>query len=129
MHGEEEYFICAVIKSLDAKIMNILSAREVKKHLEENPQTFLIMTLQPAVFAKGHIPGSINIWRIDQALELIPQNAQIIVYCSDRACRSSFMAYQLLEKNGYQHIWRFAGGLVEWTELGYPLRSISEKTL
>ena len=34
---------------------------------------------------------------------------------------ASVALYQLLERNGYQNLRRFAGGLQEWQEAGYPL--------
>ena len=101
--------------------MHILSAHQVKTKLKEDRDIQLIMTLHPTAFRKCHIPGSINIWNIEKAVASLSRHAEIIVYCSDLHCRSSYLAYQQLEQKGFTNIWRFAGGLVEWEAAGYPL--------
>ena len=99
--------------------MNILTAQQVKRKIEENPGAKLVMTLGPNAFARNHIPGSLNIWNIEMAKKEFPLNTEIIVYCSDQTCMASYYAYQQLEQAGFQNIWRFAGGLVEWNSAGY----------
>ena len=101
--------------------MKILTAQQVNNKIKENPTIQLVMTLGPKAFAKAHIPGSHNIWDINLAKEQFPKDTEIIVYCSDKTCMASYAAYQQLEHAGYQHIWRFAGGLVEWSEAGYEV--------
>lgn len=107
--------------------MKILNAEQVKKRMISNPETKLVMTLGPKAFAKCHIPGSINIYDIEVAKQQFSKGVDIIVYCSDQSCRASFYAYEQLEKAGYENIWRFAGGLREWSGAGYPL--IESKTI
>ena len=101
--------------------MKTLSALQVKNKLAQNPNTKLVMTLSPKAFAKCHIPGSLNIWNIETAKMKFGANTEIIVYCSDKTCVASVYAYQQLEQAGYNRIWRFSGGLVEWHQAGYPL--------
>ena len=36
---------------------------------------------------------------------------------------ASVALYQLLERNGYRNLRRFAGGLQEWQQAGYPLEA------
>ena len=101
--------------------MKILTAQQVQIKTTENPKIKLVMTLGPKAYTKCHIPGSLNIWDIETAKSKFTKDTEIIVYCSDRACAASFHAYNQLKREGYQNIWRFAGGLVEWSEAGYPL--------
>lgn len=101
--------------------MKILTAQEVKNRIETTPDIKLVMTLRPDAYYKSHIPGSVNIWDINTAKKVFSKNTEIIVYCSDLSCMSSYYAYQQLEKAGFKHIWRFAGGLVEWHKAGYEL--------
>ena len=105
--------------------MRTLKATQVKSKLEDNPGIILVMTLGPKAFSKCHIPGSVNVWNIESAKRRFAKNTEIIVYCSDQSCMSSYYAYQQLERAGYQNIWRFSGGLVEWSQLGYPLAGSS----
>ena len=101
--------------------MKILTAVQVKQMITDQPDIKLVMTLGPNSFAKCHIPGSLNIWDIETAKKEIPRNSKVIVYCSDTRCMASYYAYQQLEEAGYTQIWRFAGGLLEWDDLGYEL--------
>lgn len=101
--------------------MNILTAQEVKNKITQNPEIKLIMTLSPIAYQKCHIPNSLNVWDINLAKAQFSKETEIIVYCSDKTCMASFYAYQQLEEEGYQKIWRFAGGLVEWEEMGFDL--------
>ena len=103
--------------------MKILSAQQVKNKMERNPQAKVVMTLGPKAYAKSHIPGSINIWNITLAKEQFSQDTEIIGYCSDQRCMASYYAYQQLAQAGFNNIWRFAGGLNEWSDAGYPLEA------
>ncbi len=101
--------------------MKTLSAYQVKNRIEVNPDVKLVMTLGPDSYAKCHIPNSLNIWNIEAAKVVLPHDCEIIVYCSDQSCLASYYAYQQLERNGYRNIWRFAGGLLEWSKANLPL--------
>ena len=43
-----------------------------------------------------------------------------MVYCTNVNC-ASIMAYNLLVQHGYGDVRRYAGGLDDWEEAGYPL--------
>lgn len=101
--------------------MKTLNAQQVKNQIEQHPETQLVMTLSPLAFQKAHIPGSTNIWDIQTAIQQFSKETKIIVYCSDQTCMASYAAYKQLESAGFQNIWRFAGGLVEWMEAGFEL--------
>lgn len=101
--------------------MKILNAHQVKNKMDQNPDIKLVMTLGHDAYVKCHIPGSLNISDIGTAKKQFSKNEEIIVYCSDQSCMASYYAYLQLEEAGYQNIWRFAGGLVEWSELSFPL--------
>jgi len=105
--------------------MKILTAQQVKERLNENKEVHLVMTLGPSAFNKCHIPGSKNVWDIKTALKIFAKEDEIIVYCTDQVCLASYYAYQQLEREGYHNIWRFAGGLREWSLSGFPLEAHS----
>jgi rhodanese-related sulfurtransferase len=44
-----------------------------------------------------------------------------VVYCSNPACSASILAYQGLVARGYRNVRRYAGGLLDWEDAGYPL--------
>ncbi len=101
--------------------MKTLNATEVKNRINQNSNVYLVNTLSASAFQKAHIPNSLNINSMDTATELFGKNDEIIVYCSDVNCMASYYAYKQLELAGYTNIWRFAGGLREWSEKGFPL--------
>ena len=103
--------------------MRTLNATEVKIKLDQNSKVFLVNTLGERAFKKAHIPNSLNITSMEGAGQMFKKDDEIIVYCSDINCMASYYAYKQLEMAGYTNIWRFAGGLREWSESGYPLVS------
>ena len=104
-----------------ANIMRTLSAIEVKNRIKQNSKVHLVNTLNGNAFIKAHIPNSLNITSMKVAELLFDKDDEIIVYCSDVTCTASYYAYKQLEAVGYTNIWRFAGGLREWSENGFPL--------
>jgi rhodanese-related sulfurtransferase len=73
------------------------------------------------------IPGSLNIPCSPEligsrdALEELRPDDQIVVYCSSEACFASISVYYLLMQRGYKNVRRYAGGLLDWQDAGYPM--------
>jgi rhodanese-related sulfurtransferase len=101
--------------------LKIISREELKEKLERGDDFKLVMTLSEWAYRASHIPGSLNINRIDEAENLLDKDDEIVVYCSDEACLSSRAAYRYLERVGYKNIRRYSGGLADWAAAGYPL--------
>jgi rhodanese-related sulfurtransferase len=101
--------------------MNLISREELKQKLDRGDNFKLVMVLGDWAFRAQHIPGSINISRMDEAEKQLDREEEIIVYCSDPTCIASQAAYKTLEKKGYKNIRRYAGGLAEWAAAGYLL--------
>lgn len=101
--------------------MKTLNATEVKNRINQNSKVYLVNTLSASAFQKMHIPNSLNINSMETASQLFDKKDEIIVYCSDVNCMASYYAYKQLEMAGYTNVWRFAGGLREWSEKGFPL--------
>ena len=66
-------------------------------------------------------PGTAALCTPEETLRGLGRDDEIVVHCSNPSCMTSVALYQLLERNGYQSLRRFAGGLQEWQEAGYPL--------
>ena len=101
--------------------MKTISREELKKKLDRGDDFKLVMTLGDLAFQAQHIPGSINISRMEDIGDNLDKNDEIVVYCSDQACIASQAAYKMLEKLGYENVRRFAGGLSDWSSARYPL--------
>jgi rhodanese-related sulfurtransferase len=101
--------------------MNLISLEELKKKIDNNDDFKLVMSIDEFAFNAKHIPGSIQVDNEEKAKKLLSPEDEIVVYCSGPSCMSSAYAYNLLTKAGFANIRRFAGGLEEWEEAGYPL--------
>ncbi len=100
--------------------MNVISRDELKAKLDNGEKFKLVMTLNDWAYNAKHIPGSINVSRMEDATRLLDPEDEIVVYCSDSACIASQAAYQYLVKRGYINVRRYSGGLADWDAAGYP---------
>lgn len=101
--------------------MKLISKEDLKKKLEQNDDFKLVMTLSEWHFSAKHIPGSIQVDSPEEARKLLKPTDEIIVYCSDKNCYASQIAYKKLTESGCKNVRRYAGGIAEWEEAGYPL--------
>lgn len=101
--------------------MNIMSRDELKEKLDRGDDVKLIMTLGRRAFENMHIPGSLHFKNILEALPYLNADDEVIVYCANPLCPMSVNAYHVLASRGFKRLFRYAGGLVEWHEAGYPL--------
>lgn len=101
--------------------MNLISREELKEKLDRGDDFKLVMALGDWAYRAKHIPGSLNISRIEDAGKALNVDDEIVVYCSDEACVASRAAYQILVNRGYKNVRRYAGGLSDWEDAGYPL--------
>lgn len=98
-----------------------IEAGELKQMLDDGVEFKLVNALGEWEFRAKHIPGSIHFPTAEDAFEALKPTDEIVVYCSNPACRASAMMYRELEKRGYRKLRRFEGGLVAWEDAGYQL--------
>ena len=79
------------------------------------------MVLGDWAYRAKHIPRSLNISSPEAATEVVKPNDEIVVYCSHVTCVASVAAYHMLVDRGYENIRRYAGGIADWEDAGYPL--------
>jgi len=103
--------------------MKTISLEELKKKCDRHDDFKLVNALDRRRFRSMHIPGSINIFHKDDIKKFLKKSDEIVVYCTERACNVSILMYHLLKEMGYTKVRRFAGGLREWGEAGYPLET------
>ena len=101
--------------------MRTIGHVELKQMLDRKTSFRLVMALGEWAYQVKRIPGSIYFTTFREALQSLRKEDEIVVYCSDENCIASQALGQLLERNGYDHVLHFAGGLQEWEQAGYPL--------
>ncbi|MEQ8673743.1 MAG: rhodanese-like domain-containing protein [Aggregatilineales bacterium] len=101
--------------------MNTITREELKAKLDRGDHFKLVMTLTEWHFRAMHIPSSIWVSSVDDALSQLGRDEEIVVYCADVNCVASGTAYHLLTDNGYRNVRRYAGGVADWQAAGYPL--------
>ncbi len=98
-----------------------ITREELREKLARRDGFKLVMTLGELAFQQKHIPGSLRLETEEELLRALRRDEEIVVYCTNVACRRSFVAYHLLVQNGYARVRRYAGGLSDWEEAGLPL--------
>jgi rhodanese-related sulfurtransferase len=104
--------------------MNIMNREELKVKLDRGDDVKLIMALDRRAYENMHIPGSLNFTSMLEAVNSLHPDDEVVVYCSNPACPASINAYRILVSYGFSRIYRYAGGLAEWQEAGYPLEGL-----
>lgn len=107
--------------------MNVISKEDLYEKMQRGDRFRLIMALDRRAYEKMHIPGSLHFETMDEAAEQIEPDEEVIVYCSNPLCPVSVQAYRALQKRGFSNLYRYAGGLTEWMEAGYPLEGSQVK--
>jgi rhodanese-related sulfurtransferase len=100
---------------------NLIDTGELKAKLDAADDVTLVMTLGEWEYRTMHIPGSMLVSTIQEALEALDPEDEIILYDSGPSCPASRMAFKILKDHGYERVRRYAGGLEEWATAGYPL--------
>jgi rhodanese-related sulfurtransferase len=101
--------------------MNLISREELHRKLERGDDFRLVMTLSLFAYETKHIPTSLHFASLEEALATLDPGDEIVVYCGDVHCPASIRAYTRLERAGYERVRRYAGGIADWEEAGYPL--------
>jgi rhodanese-related sulfurtransferase len=98
--------------------MNLITRDELHRKLVRGDDFRLVMTLSRFAFEAKRIPTSLH---FDDAVSALDRCDEIVVYCGDVHCAASIRAYRRLERSGYRRLHRYAGGIADWEEAGYPL--------
>ena len=104
-----------------------ITREELKTKLNRGEDVVLVEALPPRYYEEVHLPGAINIPH-DRVDELAPEFlsdklAEIVVYCSNRACQNSPQAARCLTALGYENVRDYEEGKQDWIEAGLPTES------
>ena len=101
--------------------MITIAREELKEKLDRDADFKLVNCLDDWMFRAKRIPGSIRFESLKHALDTLNPKEEVIVYCSNSGCTASVLVYQQLIENGFQNLRRYAGGIADWEDAGYPL--------
>jgi rhodanese-related sulfurtransferase len=104
---------------------NLIDTKELKAKLDGGDSVTLVMTLGEWEYRTTHIPGSLRVSTIQEALEALDPADEIVLYDSGPSCPASRMAFRILKNHGYERVLRYPGGLEAWATAGYPLEGES----
>jgi len=108
-------------------LVRSITREELKAKLDGGEEVVIVEALGPKYYEEAHLPGAINIphTEVDAlAPELLPdKSAQIVVYCSNRACQNSPQAARRLAALGYENVYDYEEGKQDWIGAGLPTES------
>ena len=105
--------------------MDLIDTKELKEKLDRGDSFKVVMTLGEWEYRTTHIPGSMRISTVQEALEALDLKDEIVLYDSGPSCPASRLAFRILKNHGYERVRRYAGGLEAWATAGYPLEGES----
>lgn len=87
------------------------------------PGFVLVDVRSPALFARGHVPGALNIPHgklIESRLAQYPRDTLFVVYCAGPHCNGAARGALRLAKLG-RPVKLMAGGITGWIDEGFDL--------
>lgn len=108
--------------------MQTIDRDKVRSLLDDEPNTKVIEVLSEDYYEKFHLPGAENIPLDDQFDEriqrAIPDKSQpVVLYCFDQDCDASPKAARKMDELGYENVYDYEGGKMDWKEAGLPVES------
>lgn len=107
--------------------MKTLTREELKAMIDCGDDLLLVNVLDPTAFAQAHIPGSHNVPATDKGFDErlralgATEDSRIVLYCSNFECNASHAAGKRLEQAGFRNLYRYAGGIEDWMDAGFPV--------
>lgn len=107
--------------------MKTLTREELKAMIDRGDDVLLVNVLDPTSFAQAHIPDSHNVPVTEKGFEErirelgASEESRLVLDCSNVDCNASHAAAKLLEQAGFNDLYRYAGGIEDWMDAGYPV--------
>jgi rhodanese-related sulfurtransferase len=88
-----------------------------------SPGFVLLDVRSPELFAKGHVPGAVNLPHakiIESRMREYPKSTLFVAYCAGPHCNGAARAAARLARLGYP-VKLMAGGMTGWMDEGFEL--------
>lgn len=105
--------------------MNTISRSEVAEKIQDDSVS-VIDVLSKDQFEDYHLPDAMNV-PLDDAFDeniqkKVPSKKEpVIVYCYDSECPASSKAAKRMEELGYEEVYDYEAGKVDWKAAGLPV--------
>lgn len=103
--------------------MKTISPQEVKELMDKHEPMVILDVRTPGEFARGKIPGAINL-PVDEVaakIETVVLDKKVPVYVYCLSATRSPIAVQIMENLGYTNVYNMDPGLLGWRAYHYPL--------
>jgi rhodanese-related sulfurtransferase len=110
----------------EPRMMQTIDRETLKQWMDEKRDITLVEVLPLDKYEEFHLPGALNIpFGADfeaRIRENFPDRFQpIVVYCLDQDCSASPKAAETMERLGYQKVYDYEAGKVDWRHAGFPV--------
>lgn len=98
---------------------------DVHDAMSKGPDFVLLDVRSPELFAKGHVPGAINLPHgklVESKLEQWPMETLFVTYCAGPHCNGAARGALRLANLG-RPVKIMAGGITGWLDEGFALKS------
>jgi rhodanese-related sulfurtransferase len=105
--------------------MKAVSRDEVRQKKDE---ATVVEVLSEDEFSDFHLPGAINVplgENFEQRIQAaVPNKSRpVIVYCKSTECDASEKAAEKMDRLGYENVYDYEAGKVDWKRAGLPVES------
>lgn len=104
----------------------VVEVAEVRSLLESGADVLLVDAREPEAYARGHLPGAVNVpygnW-LEEGKPLPPRDRDIVVYCNNRDCPIGRLWSGQAVQKGYTRVRHMKAGFAGWQEAGLPVET------
>ena len=102
-----------------------IDRRTLQDRMAANSRLVILEALGERYWREAHLPGAL-LFPHDQVDRLAPallpdKDAEIVVYCANKACQNSKVAAHRLSALGYTNVAAYEDGKADWIEAGLPV--------
>lgn len=107
-------------------IAEVKSAAALQEQMSAG--VMIVHALDAEHYAKGHVPGAVNIDYEKMTPEMLPaeKDKPIVFYCAGGMCPVGRMAANKAQSWGYTNVSVYEGGIKDWRAAGMKVESGSE---
>ncbi len=116
----------SAVQHFRSKLAYETDPSDVYTDMENGETGFTVIDARtPEAYAKGHVPGSINLWHRTITAEnvaVLPKDKVLVTYCAGVYCNASTKAAAKLASLGFR-VKEMLDGIEGWKRESYPLET------